>query len=189
MVPSSFSGWANEEMRGDELDTELLRADYEKARTFLLGHKWCFGLGEAYFGDGVGGIARFFLYESIRPRLVSTMALGNRGRSTARLSGDRRLPTPLDALKRYIELRRQWVELAYASETSPEERRRSSRGSVSCGDSGAKTEPLRTVKRSKERTGRQQQRRRSAGLCCFLSFFFFVLFVFVMLSVFVMLFD
>lgn len=65
MHPPSVSGVVPiDDMRGDDSsDTELLRADYEKARAFLLKQTGCFGLGEAYFGEGIGGILAIFLIE------------------------------------------------------------------------------------------------------------------------------
>ena len=123
MFPSSLSGVVPiEAMRGDDpLDTELLRADYEKARSFLLRHKWCFGLGEAYFGEGVGGIVSIFLVQ-IDPVPICVdqwlwVIVGDIPPAYLVTDGS---PTPMEALKTYIALGRRWVELAYASETSPE---------------------------------------------------------------------
>ena len=121
MLPSSVSGVVPiEEMRGDDQeDTALLRASYEKAEAFLLGQKWCFGFGDVYFGDGVGGVVSVFL---VRIDPVPTgvdqwlwVIVGDL--PPAYLVIDQS-PTPVDALKCYIAEIRRWVSLAHESKTS-----------------------------------------------------------------------
>jgi hypothetical protein len=121
MLPSSVSGVVPiEEMQGDDPeDMELLRADYEKARSFLLNHTWCFGLGEVYFGEGIGGIISIFLMElDPAPSGVDQWLWVIVGDIPSAYFVIDQCPTPIDGLKWYIAEGRRWVELAYTGETS-----------------------------------------------------------------------
>ena len=123
MFPTAVSGVVPiEEMRGDDpQDMELLRADYEKAKDFLLRQKWCFGLGDIYFGEGIGGIVSIFLVQiDPIPTGVDQWLWVIVGDIPPAYLVIDECPTPIEALKAYIALRRRWVELAYASETSPD---------------------------------------------------------------------
>jgi hypothetical protein len=104
-----------DEMQGeDALELSLLMDLHDRARSYLLGQKWCFGIGETYFGDGIGRIVGIFLMEmkplptKIDPWLWVIVG----GLPSAYLVIDT-APTPVEALRTYISLMREWVELAY----------------------------------------------------------------------------
>lgn len=123
MLPPSVSGVLPiEEMRGDDqTDTELLRADYEKARSFLLSHKWCFGIGRAYFGEGIGGIVSIFLLElDPVPTGIDRWLWVVIGDLPAAYFVVDECANPTEALKWYITERRRWVELAFEGMTWPD---------------------------------------------------------------------
>jgi hypothetical protein len=123
MLPTSVSGVVPiEQMRGDDPeDLELLRADFEKARSFLLNQTWCFGLGEVYCGEGIGGIMSIFLMElDPVPTGVDQWLWVIVGDIPSAYFVIDQYQTPIDALKGYIAARRRWVELAYGGETSPD---------------------------------------------------------------------
>jgi hypothetical protein len=123
MLPASVSGVVSvEEMRGDdEVDTELLHADYTKARAFLLNQKWCFGLGNAYFGEGIGGIVSIFLMELYPvPTGIDQWLWVVVGDLPSAYFVVDECSNPLEALRWYIADRRRWVELAFGGETSPD---------------------------------------------------------------------
>ena len=111
-----------EEMRGeDQADTVLLHADYEKARAYLLNHKWCFGLGEVYFGKGIGGIVSIFLVElDPVPTGIDQWLWVVVGDLPSAYFVVDQCPNPTEALKWYIAERRRWVELAFEGKTSPD---------------------------------------------------------------------
>jgi hypothetical protein len=107
-------------MRGDDSqDTALLHADYEKARAFLLNQAWCFGIGQVYFGEGIGGIISIFLMElDPVPTGIDQWLWVITGDMPSAYFVIDDCATPIDALKWYIAERRRWVELAYVGETS-----------------------------------------------------------------------
>jgi len=121
MHPPSISGVVPiDEMRGeDALEQSLLIDLRDRARNYLLGQKWCFGIGETYFGDGIGRIVGIFLME-LKPLPTHIdqwlwVIVGDL--PSAYLVTDK-APTPVEALRTYISLMREWVELAYQGEGS-----------------------------------------------------------------------
>ena len=115
MLPAGISGVvpiAEMAVESPE-DTALLEAACTSAQEFLLTHPWCHGFGEVYFGGGVGGVVAIFLM-SIYP--VPTGA----DEWTWVIVGDippaylmlHQCPTPVDALKGYIAMMQEWVDLA-----------------------------------------------------------------------------
>lgn len=123
MLPHSVSGVVPiEAMQGeDQADTELLRTSLDVAQSFLLSQKWCFGLGDIYFGDGIGGIVSIFLME-IDPVFVGIdqwlwVIVGDL--PPVYLVIDQS-PTPIEALRAYIAEMRRWVALAHENKASPD---------------------------------------------------------------------
>ena len=115
MLPPGVSGVIPiAEMAGDDQeDTALLKESYLKARNFLLSHKWCLGIGEMYFGAGLGGIVAVFL-AAIDPVPTGVnewlwVIVGDIPPAYLVLDD---CPAPIEALKIYIELMREWVDLA-----------------------------------------------------------------------------
>ncbi|HEY6412354.1 MAG TPA: hypothetical protein VIX42_01620 [Edaphobacter sp.] len=110
------------EMRGeDEKELEYLRAAHKEAEAFLLGQKWCFGLGEQYFGCGIGKIVCIFLMElDPVPTEVDRwlwVVVGDLPPAYLVLDA---CPTPIEALKSYVVEMRRWIEFAYEGITSPD---------------------------------------------------------------------
>lgn len=108
------------EITGDSSEeTSLLLADLEEAKRFLLSKTWCFGLGDIYFGAGLGGVVSVFLAE-IKPTASFVdrwlwVVVGDV--PPAYLVIDV-LPDPISALNEYIVLMQQWVDLARLGESS-----------------------------------------------------------------------
>ncbi|MBB5058498.1 hypothetical protein HDF16_003212 [Granulicella aggregans] len=105
----------------DEEEQALLHALFEKAKQFLISHEWCFGVGEAYFGDGIGGVIGIFLLElaPVSDNVDQWLWVIVGDIPSAYLVVDE-CPTPVEALETYIELMREWVALAYEGKASPE---------------------------------------------------------------------
>jgi hypothetical protein len=107
-------------MRGETDDeTALLNADSIRARNFVLQQKWCFGIGEVYFGAGLGGVVSIFLVE-IEPLPTGVdrwlwVIVGDIPSAYLVTDG---AANPIAALEEYIELMREWVSLSYSSEAS-----------------------------------------------------------------------
>ncbi len=101
-----------EEIRGDsKKDTLLLRTMVAEAREYLLSFKWCRSVRCAWFGWGVGGVCAVFLFE-IKPssRKVDRwlwVIVGDL--PPAHLVTDAS-PTPLAALRNYVDLMEEWVD-------------------------------------------------------------------------------
>ncbi len=115
IIPSS-------EMAGDSADeTALLRRDMESARCFLLSQTWCFGVGDLYFGVGLGGIVSVFLAEiTLKPHHVDPWLWVIVGDIPPAYLVIDELPDPISALKTYIDIMQEWVELARLGESSSE---------------------------------------------------------------------
>jgi len=100
-----------DKISGDsEKDTRLLRRMAEEGQKFLLSFHWCKAIQKGWFGWGVGGIAAVFLFEVVPAHadvdkllwvIVGDLPL-------AYLVVDES-PTPLDALKTYLELMQEWI--------------------------------------------------------------------------------
>jgi hypothetical protein len=119
--PSDITGIVPiKDMRGDTPDeTARLDADYLEARDFILQQKWCFGIGEVYFGAGLGGVVSIFLME-IEPLPTGVdpwlwVIVGDIPPAYLVIDS---LSNPIMTLEEYIELMREWVSLAYSSEAS-----------------------------------------------------------------------
>jgi len=115
MLPAEISGVVSiVDMAGDcPEDTALFETACTEAQEFLLTQPWCHGFGEVYFGAGVGGVVAIFLM-SIYP--VPTGAdewawviVGDLPPAYLMLD---QCPTPVAALKGYIRLMQDWVDLA-----------------------------------------------------------------------------
>jgi hypothetical protein len=123
MHPSSISGViaADQMFVEDEEEQILLHKLIEEAKQFLLSHKWCLGIGEAYFGDGIGGVIGIFLLELVPvPENVDQWLWVIVGDIPSVYLVIDECPTPLEALETYISLMREWVGLAYEGKTSPD---------------------------------------------------------------------
>jgi len=115
MLPSFVSGVVSiAEMNGDTPeDTVFLENCCTEAQEFLLSYPWCHGFNEVYFGAGVPGVVAIFLM-SIYP--VPTGAdewawviVGDLPPAYLMLD---QCSTPVAALKGYIALMQEWVDLA-----------------------------------------------------------------------------
>jgi hypothetical protein len=93
-----------------EKDARLLREMAKEATQYLLSFSWCKAICKGWFGWGIGGIVAVFLFE-IEP------ANENVDRLLWVIYGDippaylvvDEFPTPLDALRTYIELMEEWI--------------------------------------------------------------------------------
>jgi hypothetical protein len=123
MLPDFISGVIPiGQMVGDDpKDTELLRDHYDEARAFLLNQKWCFGLGSAYFGDGIGGVVAVFLIEidPVPSGIDRWLWVIVGDIPSAYLVLDN-CPTPSEALKCYLSLMHEWVSTAHENRRSTE---------------------------------------------------------------------
>ena len=115
MLPTGVSGMVPiSEMIGDDAeDTALLQAVYLQARDYLLSHKWCLGIGEMYFGVGLGGVVAVFPV-AIDPVPTGVdewlwVVVGNLPPAYLVLDD---CPTPIEAVLTYISLMQAWVDLA-----------------------------------------------------------------------------
>ena len=105
-----------EMVHDNSAENAMLEAACTEAQEFLLSYPWCHGFGEVYFGGGVGGIVAIFLM-SIYP--VPTGA----DEWVWVIVGDvppaylmvHQCPTPAEALKCYIAMMQEWVDLAVDS--------------------------------------------------------------------------
>ncbi|MGC2694610.1 MAG: hypothetical protein WA738_02355 [Candidatus Angelobacter sp.] len=105
----------------DEKDTSLLRGMAGEAKQYLLSFSWCKAIQKGWFGWGVGGIAAVFLFE-IDP------ATPNVDRNLWVVAGDLppaymvtdELPTPLDALRTYVDLMEEWVDAVREGKSTAE---------------------------------------------------------------------
>jgi hypothetical protein len=101
-------------MRGEnEEETERLRRMEAEARAFLTGFKWCGGIREFYFGDGIGGVFAIFLaqIEPWGPEVDEYLWVVVGDLPPAYLVVDD-CRTPKAALRGYIGEMRKWVDVA-----------------------------------------------------------------------------
>jgi len=102
------------EMMGDDAeDTALLQASYLEAKDYLLSQKWCLGIGEMYFGAGLGDVVAVFLV-AIDPVPTDVdewlwVVVGDLPPAYLVLDD---CPTPIEAVQTYISLMQDWVDLA-----------------------------------------------------------------------------
>jgi hypothetical protein len=119
--PASVSGIVlTSEMHGDTAEeTALLRSDLEAAKRFLLHRRWCFGIGDVYFGAGLGGVVSVFLVEiAPKPSHIDPWLWVIVGDIPPAYLVLDRSPNPIAALENYLDLMEEWVELARLGETS-----------------------------------------------------------------------
>jgi hypothetical protein len=107
-------------MSGDSAEeTARLHADLETARRFLLSQNWCFGLGELYFGVGLGnGVSVFRAQITQKPPHVDSWIWVIVGDIPPAYLVIDELPDPISALRTYIVLMQEWVDLARFGESS-----------------------------------------------------------------------
>jgi hypothetical protein len=121
MHPEAISGVvAIDQMLGENEEEQLLlRSLFEDAKQFLLSQKWCLGLGETYFGEGIGGVIGIFLFglAPVPDNIDQWVWVIVGDLPSAYLVLDES-PTPVEALETYIELMREWVALAYDGKES-----------------------------------------------------------------------
>jgi hypothetical protein len=93
-----------------EKDTRLLQGMAEEAGQYLLSFKWCKAILKGWFGWGVGGIAAVFLFEiePATPNVDKILWVVVGDLPPAYMVTDE-LPTPLDALRTYIDLMEEWI--------------------------------------------------------------------------------
>jgi len=121
MLPEGISGVVPvDRMFGDDAaDTLRLEADLQSARQYLLGQTWCFGLRSMYFGAGLGSIVAVFLAELDLPASGVDewlwIVVGDLPPAYLGVDG---CPTPVAALAAYVELMKQWVDLAHKGKRS-----------------------------------------------------------------------
>jgi hypothetical protein len=94
----------------NEKDTRLLRGMEEEARRYLLSFNWCKAIQKGWFGWGVGGIAAVFLFEidPATPDVDQVLWVVVGDLPPAYMVTDD-LPTPLDALRTYMDLMEEWI--------------------------------------------------------------------------------
>lgn len=102
----------------DGTDTSLLRQMSEEAKTYLLSFEWCKAIRKQWFGWGVGGIAAVFLieFDPATPDVDEILWVIVGDLPPAYLVIDES-PTPLVALKTYVDLMQQWVDAVRAGES------------------------------------------------------------------------
>jgi hypothetical protein len=108
-----------EEISGDgKKDTRLLQEMYKEACEYLLSFNWCKSIRRAWFGQGVDGIYVVFLFEIVPSSKKVDKALwvivGDI--PSAYLVIDES-PTPLAALRNYLELMQEWVDIVKAGKS------------------------------------------------------------------------
>ena len=115
MLPTGVTGIVPiSEMMGDDAeDTALLQASYLEAKDYLLSQKWCLGIGEMYFGAGLGDVVAVFLV-AIDPVPTDVdewlwVVVGDLPPAYLVLDD---CPTPIEAVQTYISLMQDWVDLA-----------------------------------------------------------------------------
>jgi hypothetical protein len=108
------------DMRGDlpgEIDR--LDDDYLAARTFILGQNWCAGIGDVYFGAGLGGVVSIFLVEiAPKPTAIDRWLWVIAGDIPPAYLATDVSHNPIMALENYVALMREKVSLAHAVESS-----------------------------------------------------------------------
>lgn len=100
-----------DKISGDsEKDTRLLRGMAQEAREYLLSFHWCKAIQKEWFGWGVGGVAAVFLFEidAANADVDKLLWVIVGDLPSAYLVVDES-PTPLDALRTYLELMQEWI--------------------------------------------------------------------------------
>jgi hypothetical protein len=105
-------------MKGEtDEDTLRLRKDLQTAESFLTDHKkWCNGIVERYFGDGVGGIVTAFLFKIVvKHEGVDDWLWVVTGDTPPVHMVVDDIPTPLDAMFVYCDLMESWADAAFST--------------------------------------------------------------------------
>lgn len=94
----------------DREDTHLLQGMAAAAKQYLLSFKWCNAVRRGWFGWGIGGIAAVFLFEiePATPGVDEILWVVTGDLPPAYLVTDD-LPTPLAALRTYVDLMAEWI--------------------------------------------------------------------------------
>jgi hypothetical protein len=99
-------------------DTRLLRRMATEAQKYMLSFRWCKRIRRGWFGWGVGGVCAVFLFEIVpESRKVDSklwVIVGDLPPAYLVLD---KSPTPMSALKNYVDLMQQWVEAARAGKS------------------------------------------------------------------------
>ena len=103
----------------DKKDTLLLRQMAEDAKQFLLSFEWCKSIEKGWFGWGVGGIAGVFLFE-LTPSAADAdrMLWGIVGDLPPAYLVVDDSPTPLEALRTYVEMMEDWIAAVRAGRST-----------------------------------------------------------------------
>ena len=102
-------------MMGDSSeDTRLLVSMFKDARQYLTSFDWCREIKESWFGWGIGGVCAVFLFEIIpgKPEIDSWLWVIVGDLPSAYLVTDGS-PTPLKALRTYVELMQEWADAVH----------------------------------------------------------------------------
>jgi hypothetical protein len=98
------------EMTGyDAEETDLLKDQLARAKAYLTAFKWCHGIKEAYFGDGVGKIVAAFLFRIDSPPDVDEWIWVVTGDIPSVYMDTYETSTPALALDCYCFLMEEWV--------------------------------------------------------------------------------
>lgn len=93
-----------------EQDVRLLQGMAEESKRYLLAFHWCKTIQQGWFGWGVGGIVAVFLFEidPATPNIDKLLWVVVGDLPPAYMVIDD-LPTPLDALRTYVDLMEEWI--------------------------------------------------------------------------------
>lgn len=94
----------------DKEEAELLKEQLGMAQNYLTSFKWCHGIKEAYFGDGIGKIVAVFLFRIDSPPDVDEWLWVIAGDLPSCYLDVGILPTPASALETYCFLMEDWAE-------------------------------------------------------------------------------
>lgn len=109
-----------DDISGDtQKDTHLLQQMAEEAQGFLRSFGWCTRVEKGWFGWGVGSIAAVFLFEIVpsSPAVDRVLWVIVGDLPSAYLVVDD-IPTPLEALKTYVELMEDWIAAVRAGNST-----------------------------------------------------------------------
>src|SRR4051794_14644784 len=95
----------------DAEESALLEELVAQAKSYIKGFAWCDGIEETYFGDGIGGVYAVVLFRirPARPDVDEWLWVVVGDLPSLYLVTDE-AATPEEALRRYIELRDEWID-------------------------------------------------------------------------------
>lgn len=97
-------------MKGEDAEeTALLKDQFARAQAYLTSFKWCDGIKESYFGDGVGKIVAVFLFRIDSPKDVDEWIWVITGDIPSVYLDTYETTTPALALDCYCYLMEQWA--------------------------------------------------------------------------------